>query len=101
MDLISIVWGIVFLQGFQIISGEEIATESTGYCAVYNGRICKSHINARQVWFSINDGSGGFVNEQTTSLLFDEMISELPPICRSAAEVNTPYNNKSNRLSYI
>lgn len=61
--------------------------DSTGYCSVYNGKICKAHISSRQVWFSGSDGSGGWVNEQITTNLFEEMISELPPICRAAAEV--------------
>lgn len=66
------------------------SVDTTGYCSVYNGKICKAHISSRQVWFSSADGSGGWLNEQTTVNLFEEMISELPEICRAAAEVNTP-----------
>lgn len=64
------------------------AADNTGYCSVYNGKICKAHISSRQVWFSGSDGSGGWVNEQITQNLFHEMIAELPPICRAAAEVS-------------
>lgn len=63
-------------------------SDSLGYCSVYTGRICKGHINARQVWFSSSDGTGGWLNEKTTADLFTEMISELPAICRAAAEVH-------------
>lgn len=72
-----------------VINGDDKdAVDTTGYCSVYNGKICKAHISSRQVWFSSSDGSGGWLNEQTTVNLFDEMISELPEICRAAAEVN-------------
>lgn len=71
-----------------VAQGQKENIDSTGYCSVYNGKICKAHISSRQVWFSGSDGSGGWVNEQITTNLFEEMISELPPICRAAAEVH-------------
>lgn len=63
------------------------SSDNAGYCSIYNGKICKAHISSRQVWFSQKDGSGGWVNEQLTTNLWDEMIAELPDICRAAAEV--------------
>ncbi|XP_055689281.1 tyrosine-protein kinase transmembrane receptor Ror2 [Lutzomyia longipalpis] len=57
-----------------------------GYCAPYNGKVCKSFIGSRQVWYSREDPTGGWENEKITSGLWEEMISELPLICRAAAE---------------
>lgn len=86
---------VVFLVFFllpnpSVVAGGQKEPVDTGYCSMYNGKICKAHISSRQVWFSGLDGSGGYLNEQITTNLFDEMISELPPICRAAAEVS-PY----------
>lgn len=58
-----------------------------GYCAPYNGKVCKRFISSSQVWYSREDPSGGWANEQITSNLWEEMISELSGLCRSAAEV--------------
>lgn len=80
------------------------SVDTTGYCSVYNGKICKAHISSRQVWFSSADGSGGWLNEQTTVNLFEEMISELPEICRAAAEVNTPiylYDHSNSLITVL
>ncbi|GAB0095531.1 Tyrosine-protein kinase receptor [Sergentomyia squamirostris] len=57
-----------------------------GYCAPYNGKVCKSFIGSRQVWYSREDPTGGWENEKITTGLWEEMISELPHSCRAAAE---------------
>ena len=64
-------------------------TSSKGYCAPYNGQVCKKYLQGRGlVWFNISkDNSGGWVNEQITQSLWDELIVKLHEPCRSAAEV--------------
>lgn len=58
-----------------------------GYCAPYNGKVCKSFISSSQVWYSRQDGSNGWVNEQIATGLWEEMILGLHGLCRTAAEV--------------
>uniref|UniRef100_A0A182WHX1 Kinesin motor domain-containing protein n=1 Tax=Anopheles minimus TaxID=112268 RepID=A0A182WHX1_9DIPT len=60
--------------------------EEEGYCAPYNGKVCKRFINSRQVWYSRADGTGGWENEKITTALFDDLITDLPQYCRPAAE---------------
>jgi hypothetical protein len=64
---------------------------SKGYCAPYNGQVCKKYLQGRGlVWFNISkDNSGGWVNEQITQSLWSEMITKLHEPCRSAAEVSS------------
>ncbi|BFG04312.1 tyrosine-protein kinase transmembrane receptor Ror2 [Drosophila madeirensis] len=59
--------------------------EDNGYCAPYNGKVCKQYI-VGQVWYSLDDPTGGWKNEQTTTALWDELISDLTGLCREAAE---------------
>lgn len=60
-----------------------------GYCAPYNGRVCKSFITSRrQVFYSRSDQLDyGWENEKITSGLWDELIAGLHGMCRSPAEV--------------
>ncbi|XP_055628523.1 tyrosine-protein kinase transmembrane receptor Ror2 isoform X2 [Toxorhynchites rutilus septentrionalis] len=60
--------------------------DEEGYCAPYNGKVCKTFINSRQVWYNRIDGSGGWENEKITAALFRDLISDLPDYCRLAAE---------------
>ncbi|KAF5272825.1 hypothetical protein FQR65_LT00421 [Abscondita terminalis] len=56
-----------------------------GYCASYNGKICSRYLkNTGFVWYN---NTGGWVNEQITTKLWEEMIAELKEPCRSAAEL--------------
>ena len=66
---------------------------SKGYCAPYNGQVCKKYLQGRGlVWFNISkDNSGGWVNEQITQSLWNELIVNLHEPCRSAAEVCTKF----------
>ena len=68
-------------------------TASKGYCAPYNGQVCKKYLQGRGlVWFNISkDNSGGWVNEQITQSLWNELIVKLHEPCRSAAEVSFFY----------
>ena len=68
-------------------------TASKGYCAPYNGQVCKKYLQGRGlVWFNISkDNSGGWVNEQITQSLWNELIVKLHEPCRSAAEVSFCY----------
>lgn len=64
-----------------------------GYCAPYNGKVCKSFINSAQVWYSSSsDSSGGWENEKITTNLWNDLISELTGLCRIAAEVISFYH---------
>lgn len=71
-------------------------TESQGYCAVYNGKICKKYLTGvGNVWFNDSeDNPGGWLNEKITTDLWEELISTLKEPCRYAAEVN-------NNIYYI
>ena len=59
-----------------------------GYCAPYNGNVCRNYINGRGlVWFNISqDNAGGWRNEEITMAIMDELINTLEQPCRSAAE---------------
>ncbi|XP_002062974.3 tyrosine-protein kinase transmembrane receptor Ror2 [Drosophila willistoni] len=59
--------------------------EEKGYCAPYTGKICKQYVTG-QVWYSLEDPSGGWKNEQVTTALWDELIADLTGLCREAAE---------------
>lgn len=63
--------------------------ESQGYCAPYNGKICKKYLTGiGKVWFNdSNDNPGGWLNERITTNLWEELIQRLVEPCRSAAEV--------------
>lgn len=60
--------------------------DEEGYCAPYNGRVCKSNVASTQVWYSTKDDSGGWENEQITAALWVELISGLNGLCRNPAE---------------
>lgn len=61
-------------------------TDQQGYCAPYNGDICRKYVNnTKLVWFS---SSGGFEHEKITAGLWQEMIEGLQGLCRPAAEVS-------------
>lgn len=34
------------------IASREDGDEEIGYCAPYNGKVCKSHVTSSQVWYS-------------------------------------------------
>lgn len=82
-------------QGRSAVSrGDKAATSSSssqpkGYCAPYNGQVCKKYLKGRGlVWFNVSqDNSGGWLNEQVTQAIWDELVSGLGEPCRSAAEV--------------
>ncbi|KAB0801077.1 hypothetical protein PPYR_05431 [Photinus pyralis] len=63
-------------------------SEIDGYCASYNGKICSSYLNNTGfVWYNATkDNTGGWLNEQITTKLWDQMIVGLKEPCRSAAE---------------
>lgn len=61
--------------------------EENGYCAPYSGKVCKEYLTG-QVWYSLEDPTGGWKNEQVTTALWDELISDLTGLCREAAEVS-------------
>lgn len=60
-----------------------------GYCAPYNGNVCRNYINGRGlVWFNISqDNAGGWRNEEINMAIRDQLINTLEQPCRSAAEV--------------
>lgn len=64
-----------------------VGNEEKGYCAPYNGKICKNFIS-HQVWYSREDPTGGWKNEQITTALWEELIGDLTGLCRTAAEVS-------------
>ena len=74
-----------------VARGEKAGEESRamkGYCAPYNGAVCRNYIVGRGlVWFNISqDNAGGWRNEEITAAIKDELIDSLAEPCRSAAE---------------
>ena len=81
-------------------TGFNSAVAEKGYCAPYNGKICKNFIN-HQVWYSREDPTGGWKNEQITTALWEELIGDLNGLCRNAAEVTTEILLKIYFISLI
>lgn len=63
-------------------SNAKALPEEAGYCAPYNGKICKSFIKSTQVFYS---GNGGWENERVANGLFSELIEDLDDICQKPA----------------
>jgi len=59
-----------------------------GYCAPYNGHVCRNYIHGRGlVWFNISqDNAGGWRNEEITMAIKEELIDNLEEPCKAAAE---------------
>ncbi|KAL7294377.1 tyrosine-protein kinase transmembrane receptor Ror2 [Trichogramma pretiosum] len=81
-------WNVILL-----IIGFFIATATStnfagGYCAPYNGKICKKYLTGvGLVWYNdTSDNRGGWLNEKITQDLWEELIQKLEEPCRSAAE---------------
>ena len=77
-----------FFFAFSENDAVEDVTKSKGYCAPYNGQVCRKYLQGRGlVWFNISqDNSGGWLNEQIAQNLHDELIRKLAEPCKSAAE---------------
>ena len=61
---------------------------SSGECGPYNGKICKNHLDTHSVWYNLTENNfGGFINEQITTNLWNEMIVTLSEPCKLAAQV--------------
>ena len=69
---------------------DELGVKPKGYCALYNGQICRKYLNGRGlVFYNISqDNSGGWLNEKIASDIWHEYISTLEEPCKSAAEVS-------------
>ncbi|GAB6022338.1 hypothetical protein CHUAL_006459 [Chamberlinius hualienensis] len=67
----------------------EVSAPSWGYCAPYNGQVCKPYVNASSmVWFNMTmDTPGGWLHEQLTIGLWEEMIAPLGQSCKDAARI--------------
>ncbi|KAG1668497.1 Tyrosine-protein kinase transmembrane receptor Ror2 [Nymphon striatum] len=63
-----------------------VTFNSFGSCAEYKGKMCQNYLGGETVFFS-GQLSGGWLNEQITKRLWDEVIHSLNEPCRSAAEV--------------
>lgn len=57
-----------------------------GYCAPYNGKVCKMNVVSNQVWYSHDDETGGWENEKITTDIYHELVSGLIGLCRDPAE---------------
>lgn len=60
-----------------------------GFCAIYNGKICKKYLTGiGKVWYNnTTDNPNGYLNERITTDLWEDLIQRLKEPCRSAAEV--------------
>ena len=67
---------------------EEAEGRVRGYCAPYNGAVCRNYIVGRGlVWFNISqDNAGGWRNEEITLAIKQELVNTLQEPCRAAAE---------------
>lgn len=83
-----VIWGAVTMGCIVAQTGETGQQPPPGYCAPYNGKVCRNYLNGTGlVWFNISyDNAGGWLNEQITAGLWDEMVLGLKEPCRSAAE---------------
>lgn len=70
-----------------------ILGSSKGYCAQYNGKICRKYLNASiLIWFNNTlENEGSEQNEIITTGLWDEMLPSFSKTCRPAAEVYILY----------
>lgn len=66
-----------------------ITGSSKGYCAQYNGKICRKYLNASiLIWFNNTlENEGSEQSEIITTGLWDEMLPSFSKTCRPAAEV--------------
>lgn len=64
----------------------QVGDYDDGYCAPYNGKVCKQFISSSQVWYSKFLDSG-WENEKITRKLWKELVAQLSGLCRIAAEV--------------
>jgi len=63
-----------------------ILDTSPGYCAPYSGKICKHYlVGAGYVWFN-KSHDGGWLNEQITSGLWEELVKGLKEPCLGPAK---------------
>jgi hypothetical protein len=58
---------IIFLIVFYSFNEIKAHEETLGYCAPYNGKICKSYIKSNQVYYS---QTGGWENENIATGIF-------------------------------
>lgn len=58
--------------------------EEFGFCAPYNGRICRNYIKGT-VWYPA-EKSKSWENEEITTGLFNEMIDDLEALCELPAK---------------
>lgn len=79
---------LTLLYGQAVRADDDFHLEE-GYCAPYNGKVCKSFISSGQVWYSREDSTGGWENEKITTNLWEELIQGLTGLCREAAEVSS------------
>ena len=65
------------------------AARPRGYCAPYNGAVCRNYIRGRGlVWFNISqDNAGGWRNEEITMAVQEELIGRLEEPCRYCTAV--------------
>lgn len=61
-----------------------ILATSPGYCGTYSGKICKHYLVGTR-WFN-KSHDGGWVNEQITSGLWEEVITGLKEPCQGPAK---------------
>ena len=82
---------MVYVKTDEDSSGQKGAgtAASKGYCALYNGQVCRKYLNGRGlVFYNVSqDNSGGWLNEKITSDIWHEHIEKLDEPCKSAAEV--------------
>jgi len=66
-----------------------ILDSTDGYCAQYNGKICRKYLNASiLIWFNNTlKNEGSEQNEIITTGLWEEMLPSFSRTCRPAAEV--------------
>lgn len=66
----------------------EFGSTTPGYCAPYNGKICRKYLNnTGLIWYNMSHESpGGWLHEQITMGLWTELVQSLREPCRDAAE---------------
>lgn len=80
-----------------------ILGSSEGYCAQYNGKICRTYLNASiLIWFNNTlENEGSQQNEFITAGLWDEMLPSFSKTCKPAAEVLKHYFSFYNLITLV
>ncbi|XP_026819617.1 tyrosine-protein kinase transmembrane receptor Ror2-like [Rhopalosiphum maidis] len=79
---------LLFVLSVLLVKQSTQVNSPDGYCAQYNGKICRKYLNASiLIWFNNTlKNEGSEQNEIITTGLWEEMLPSFSKTCRPAAE---------------